>query len=179
MGQAGQAGQAERLCKRITFCRSSLAGLSAALLVRRWERAEEVRERAEEEARGGSGAAEAGAQAQAMPADAALSIEEKLASKRQIFAPREAFKCAAAAPASMHLLHTQPGPSRCDTLSHAHAAVFDACLCHSRRLVFPGRVCDASVHLQIGGCGGQNLMCASKCLCQRASCAQDAVAGAE
>ena len=75
--------------------------------MRRWERAEEGRERAEEEARGGSGAAEAGAQAQGVPADAALSIEEKLASKRQIFAPREAFKCAAAALASTHADNVQ------------------------------------------------------------------------
>lgn len=69
----------------------------------RWERAEDAREKAEEEekvrlreaAREASmDASRAGAVQFALPAGAALSMEEKLASKRQIFAPREAFKCA-------------------------------------------------------------------------------------
>ncbi|KAK9830590.1 hypothetical protein WJX81_002568 [Elliptochloris bilobata] len=71
----------------------------------RWERAEEARERAEEEAQGTEASADARANTlpnaasarvsslpHAVPAGAALSMEEKLASKRQIFAPREAFK---------------------------------------------------------------------------------------
>ena len=110
--------------------------------MRRWERAEEGRERAEEEARGGSGAAEAGAQAQGVPADAALSIEEKLASKRQIFAPREAFKCAPAAPASMHLIRAEALLSWRGLLSqahiHTHTADLLACVCHRRRLTQVG-----------------------------------------
>ena len=81
------------------YSRSSVVCLIVTYLLRRWERAEEARERAEEEACGTNATAEArtGAQTQALPAGAALSMEEKLASRRQIFAPREACKCAAAA----------------------------------------------------------------------------------
>ena len=104
--------------------------------MRRWERAEEVRESAEEEARGASGAAEAGSQAQGMPADAALSIEEKLASKRQIFAPREAFKCAAAAPSRLHLFCAKASPSSRSPLPQytQRTAAYVACVCHMRCL---------------------------------------------
>ena len=105
-----QTGQAAYLCK----LRQQAARLLALTsVVRRWERAEEVRERAEEKARLVPAAAggRAGAPAHAVPAGAALSIEEKLASKRQIFAPREAFKCAAAARCKHAAVPCTSGPA--------------------------------------------------------------------
>ncbi len=62
------------------------------MLMRRWQRAEAAKEAAEEGQRPGARAGASTAQA-AVPPDAALSVEEKLASRRQIFAPREAFGC--------------------------------------------------------------------------------------
>lgn len=69
------------------------------VLAHRWQRIEDVKEAAEEAQRKSKGAADgvrASTLQAAAPPAAALSVEEKLASRRQIFAPREAYGRAAA-----------------------------------------------------------------------------------
>ena len=136
----------------------------------RWERAEEVRERAEEEARGGSGAAGAGtsAQAQAMPADAALSIRGEagvqaanLCAARGVQV-RLCCSCQHAVHCTHHL--TLLGTAyRLKT--HNAAATLQRSLPLPQEALDSGRVIDASVHQPIGGCGGQKLMCEYERLC--------------